>query len=253
LVVGTGGTDFAVSSLGTTHTFNLPTASAANRGALSTTDWTTFNGKLTGNAAITGATKTKITYDSKGLVTAGADLAASDMPTGIDAANIGAGTVSNTEFGYLDGVTSDIQTQINNQKDTFTLRPFIGTASVADNQNYYFGEQTLSLVTSPTLYDMKLPFNAVLVGATIYAGNLTTNASGELSTLNIRVNNTTDTLLTNQISFAGAPAVSNAITVSGLSVAISASDTFIMKWTTPVWATNPTAAQIIVTLFFERA
>jgi hypothetical protein len=46
LVVGTGGTDFAVSSLGTTHTFNLPTASASNRGALSSGDWTLFNGKF---------------------------------------------------------------------------------------------------------------------------------------------------------------------------------------------------------------
>ena len=32
------------------------------------------------NADITGATKTKITYDAKGLVTAGADLEASDIP-----------------------------------------------------------------------------------------------------------------------------------------------------------------------------
>ena len=45
LVVGTGGTDFDVTSSGTTHTFNLPTASAANRGALSSADWSTFNGK----------------------------------------------------------------------------------------------------------------------------------------------------------------------------------------------------------------
>jgi hypothetical protein len=66
------------------------------------------------NAAITGATKTKITYDSKGLVTAGADIAASDLPSGIDAAKIADGSVSNTEFQYLDGVTSAIQTQINN-------------------------------------------------------------------------------------------------------------------------------------------
>jgi hypothetical protein len=45
LAVGTGGTDFGISSASATHTFNLPTASAANRGALSTTDWSTFNGK----------------------------------------------------------------------------------------------------------------------------------------------------------------------------------------------------------------
>lgn len=42
---------------------------------------TTLDGKVAANTAITGATKCKITYDSKGLVTAGADLAASDIPT----------------------------------------------------------------------------------------------------------------------------------------------------------------------------
>ena len=142
---------------------------------------TQLDAKVDENAAITGATKTKITYDAKGLVTAGADattadiadstnrryvtdaqlvvvgntsgtntgdnatnsqysgLAASKQDTlvsgtniktinstsllgsgnisvapasGIDATAIGSGSVSNTEFGYLDGVTSAIQTQI---------------------------------------------------------------------------------------------------------------------------------------------
>jgi hypothetical protein len=45
LEVGTTGTDFAISSSTATHTFNLPTASASNRGALSSTDWSTFNNK----------------------------------------------------------------------------------------------------------------------------------------------------------------------------------------------------------------
>lgn len=42
---GTSGTDFGITSAADTHTFNLPTASATNRGALSSADWTVFNGK----------------------------------------------------------------------------------------------------------------------------------------------------------------------------------------------------------------
>jgi hypothetical protein len=47
--VGSAGTDFAISSSTSTHTFNIPTASATNRGLLSTTDWSTFNGKVGGS------------------------------------------------------------------------------------------------------------------------------------------------------------------------------------------------------------
>lgn len=44
---------------------------------------TQLNSKVDANTAITGATKCKITYDSKGLVTAGADLASSDVTTAL--------------------------------------------------------------------------------------------------------------------------------------------------------------------------
>jgi len=43
---GTSGTDFNISSATSTHTFNFPTASASNRGLLSSANWTTFNNKL---------------------------------------------------------------------------------------------------------------------------------------------------------------------------------------------------------------
>ena len=72
--------------------------------------------KVEANAAITAGTATKVTYDTKGLITSGTTLAASDMPSGIDATKIGTGVVSNTEFSYLDGVTSALQTQIDGKQ-----------------------------------------------------------------------------------------------------------------------------------------
>src|SRR5437870_3516293 len=70
------------------------------------------------NAAITGATKTKITYDSKGLITAGADIAASDLPSAIDAAKIADGTVSSTKFQFINSLSSNAQTQISAKEAT---------------------------------------------------------------------------------------------------------------------------------------
>lgn len=45
LEVGTTGTNFNISSIGTAHTFNIPSSSASNRGLLSNEDWIKFNSK----------------------------------------------------------------------------------------------------------------------------------------------------------------------------------------------------------------
>ena len=50
-----------------------------------------------------------------------AAIAGGDLPTGIDVAKLAAGTVSNTVFGYLANVSSDIQAQLNGKQATLTL------------------------------------------------------------------------------------------------------------------------------------
>lgn len=60
------------------------------------------------SAAITASGGAVFTGDGSGLT----NISNSSLNSGIDAAKIGGGLVSNTEFNYLDGVTSPIQTQI---------------------------------------------------------------------------------------------------------------------------------------------
>jgi hypothetical protein len=57
---------------------NVDNTSDANK-PVSTATQTALDGKVDENAAITGATKTKVTYDAKGLVTGGADATTADI------------------------------------------------------------------------------------------------------------------------------------------------------------------------------
>jgi hypothetical protein len=54
-----------------------------------------------------------------------AQIAASEIPTGIDASKIADGSVSNSEFQYLGSVTSDIQTQLNGKAPTVHTHPLL--------------------------------------------------------------------------------------------------------------------------------
>jgi hypothetical protein len=124
---------------------NVNNTSDANK-PVSTAQQDALNAKVTGNTAIVAATKTKITYDAKGLVTAGNVLDAADMPTAIDAAKIGAGAVSSTEFGYLDGVTSAIQTQLDAKQATLVSATNIKTI----NSTSLLGSGDISISAPPS-------------------------------------------------------------------------------------------------------
>lgn len=64
------------------------------------------------NAALIAINTQLETHKSRHAAGGGDALTAAGLPTAIDAAKIADGTVSNTEFQYVNGVTSAIQTQI---------------------------------------------------------------------------------------------------------------------------------------------
>jgi hypothetical protein len=64
---GTSGTDFNIGSSGDTHTFNVPTASAANTGKLSSSDWSNFDGKQEPITLTTTGTSGAATFDGTTL------------------------------------------------------------------------------------------------------------------------------------------------------------------------------------------
>jgi hypothetical protein len=99
LAVGTSGTDFAISSATDTHTFNLPTASATNRGALSSADWTTFNNK--GNGTVTNVSGTSPIASS-----GGATPAISIADAAADGTTKGAAAFTANDFEATAGVIS---------------------------------------------------------------------------------------------------------------------------------------------------
>lgn len=120
--------------------------------------------KVTANAAITGATHTKITYDSKGLVTGGANLSASDIPnltlskiTDVTATaselNVLDGiTATTTELNYVDGVTSSIQTQLNNKvAANAAITAGTGTKITYDAKGLVTSSTTLSASDIPDI------------------------------------------------------------------------------------------------------
>jgi hypothetical protein len=96
---GTAGTDFNISSSGSVHTFNIPSASGANRGLITTV------------AQDIGGDKTFLDNIIAQTIQANRVVISSSGQALINS------NVSNIEIDYLQGVTSSVQTQIDAKLD----------------------------------------------------------------------------------------------------------------------------------------
>ena len=100
LATGTAGTDFTINSTGSTHTFNIPSASALNRGLLLAADWTIFNNKVSATRSIS----TTSPLSGGGDLSADRTLSIADADA--DGATKGAAAFVANDFNASAGVIS---------------------------------------------------------------------------------------------------------------------------------------------------
>ena len=103
------------------------------------------------------------------------------LPTGINATAIADGSVSNTEFEYLDGVTSDIQTQLNAKQATIT-----GAATTITSSDLSTNKALVSSGTG------KVAASSVTATELGYVSGLSSSAQTQLDAKLIKANNLSD-------------------------------------------------------------
>lgn len=137
LTLGTSGTDLSSTvATGTSTpiiTLNVPTASATNRGALSATDWSTFNGK---QAALVSGTNIK-TINGSSILGSG-DLTVSGTVTGFWAATVDKLTSTQASSSTtLGNVTQLVEAMVAN--GVYTVNCFVTFQSAATTTGLNLG------------------------------------------------------------------------------------------------------------------
>jgi len=150
--VGTSGTDFNIASATDTHTFNLPSASATNRGALLSADWTTFNNKVTSVSGTSG----RIT--SSGGTTPAIDLASGIATAGTTGSSTLIPVITVDTYGRVTSVTTaeNPQGTVTSVSGTGTVNGISLSGTVTSSGSLTLGG-TLSNVSLSTQVTGTLP------------------------------------------------------------------------------------------------
>ena len=166
LSTGTSGSDFNISSVTDTHTFNLPTASSTKRGALSSADWGTFNGKMnySDTASLSNRINLKLNY--------------SDTVSLSNRINTKLNSTDTASLSNRINAKADALSGTTNTVPKFTSSTTIGNSNIKDNGN------------AVTINATAGSFGALQVGS--YNGNIlmnTTNSSAGLTFQNTSSSN----------------------------------------------------------------
>jgi|GEM_PF-6148187 len=183
LTTGTSGTNFAIVSSGDTHTFNLPVASATNTGKLSSTDWSTFNGKQPAGNYVTLDTNQTITgakIFSSNIIADGSVLLKNNV-TSYLAGYVNLGGIA-TGYGFSVGLPNGGSPLINELRFN---------SSTAYNYTFPAASGTIALTSNLSSY---VPYTGATTNVNLGVYSLTANQliAGSASTDNVATFSTYD-------------------------------------------------------------
>lgn len=160
------------------------------------------------------------------------------------------GNVSSTEIGYVDGVTSAIQTQIDLKSEKSILL-FSSALNLADSSDYYFSIGYVIATTSPNQKRFKFDNGSTTAIKLALQISNTNSASSELVTLNLRNQTTSTDNLIGTFDMSLVVANTNGLFEFAFSHTINTTDQWAIKMTTPAFVTNPTSSIMQFKLYYK--
>lgn len=130
----------------------------------------------------------------------------------------------------------------------YTLQASSSNQNPGDASNIYFGPNAASAGGTANVNRLYIPKAGTIKAAYIIFHNSSTLATTETSSIYVRLNNTTDTLISSGIDNSGA---FQALNNTSLSISVVAGDYIEFKWITPTWVINPLAVRISGTIYIE--
>lgn len=135
------------------------------------------------------------------------------------------------------------------QNGSYVLQLGTAIGSPIDTYTYYFGlPANAGVSNNASIRQFTPPKSGTITRAEINISTDGTLGTNETSSLYLRLNNTTDYLLSNTISHNSQV---YKLSKTGLNIPIVNTDNLVLKFLTPTWTTNPTSVYFSVTLLVD--